>query len=956
MLAALLPLALSDWLSQTAVSQLAEGLDLQHRVATTRQVSRQVLDRLLAGQSLLSALPDTPPGGADARLPGLHGEHAVFAQVVHLGADGHVAWPAAPGDAGDAHRPAFAAMAEAGRQWLLGTTHPTGLLMPTRPVSSAGAPDAPADPLATSQPPAASPTPVWLAVRTATGSAWLAEFKVEHLWGPVLDAGHDGAWRVARSTTGGNGGHGGEVGPAAPALFTHRAGDYPVEWALPAQGALDGAAIDTEARLFLGGQFFADDWRFVQRSPRPAVQWKGMPLGTWLGGVALATLLGIAWLSRWQIRRALDPLDRLTESTRQPAAGATDARVDVQRDDEIGTLATAFNHMAERLASQFDALAGLTMIDRQILKGAPIDDLATLVLHRLGADVAPAQACIAWLDDGDRLHRAWLDHPPGATAPVRMSDVIALNGQALAAFLALGDHAEVTPAPGSDRAWWPDHLARQHPQRLALPMAPTGRTAAVITLGSLQPLDAESARRARELRDRLSVALATRARENELVHLAHHDSLTGLVNRHGLHQQLDAWLGATVPRLAVLFIDLDHFKDVNDSRGHATGDELLCEASRRLLACAPAGALVARQGGDEFAIVLPGADQANAQAVARAAVQAMAQPFVLRASEHPLSASIGIALCPQDGTQRADLLRRADVALYAAKNEGRGRARLFSPELDEVAQHRVRLLAEMRQALERGEFILHYQPRVLASDRSIRTAEALVRWQHPQRGFLLPGAFIGLAESSGLIDAIGLSVLEQTCAQLARWRERGLVMDRVSVNVSPQQLQSGRLPDAVRDLLDRHRLPGKMLELEVTESLLVGDTHQASAQLARLRAWGITVALDDFGTGYSSMATLRQLPIDVMKVDRSFVTDVCDDQGAQAVASAIIALAQARKLHLVAEGVETTAQATLLGRMGCDELQGFLFSRAVPAEQFERLPGTLKVAPAAREVDQTAVS
>ena len=207
----------------------------------------------------------------------------------------------------------------------------------------------------------------------------------------------------------------------------------------------------------------------------------------------------------------------------------------------------------------------------------------------------------------------------------------------------------------------------------------------------------------------------------------------------------------------------------------------------------------------------------------------------------------------------------------------------------------------------------------------------------------MPGAFIGLAESSGLIDAIGSLVLEGTCRQLARWLREGLVMDRVSVNVSPQQLNSGRLPAQVRSLLDRHGLPGRMLELEVTESLLVGDSGGAAAQLAQMREWGVTIALDDFGTGYSSMSTLRQLPIDVMKVDRSFVIDVCEDKGALAVTSAIVALARAMSLHLVAEGVETEAQATLLGRLGCDELQGFLYSRALPAAQFERLPGLQRV-------------
>lgn len=936
-LAALLPLALSDGLSQVAVTQLAQKLDLQRREQTTRQVSRQVYDRLLAGRTLIGSLPTTLAGVEAARPGSLVGEGQVFRQLVALGPDGRLAWTDGAASA-VLPPPALPPSPANGRE--ADPAPPVQLL----PVAVPGAP------------------PQWWLVQSP-GSAlrWMAELAPSHLWAPVVEAGDDGAWLVRDA--------------AGTAVFTTRGGDYPPAWPLPEAGAAPPESVDTRARLFLAGAFHAGDWQFVQRSPRPVVHWQGMPLGAWLAGVALATLLAIAWLARWQIRRALAPLEDLNAGTQRLAAGDDRTRVAVVRNDEIGRLAEAFNHMAERIEAQFDALAGLTAIDRQILQGAPIEALVEQVLLRLRSDCEGTPACIVWLDGPTRLRRAWLEAPAHADDGALLTDGLALDEPGRAAFerLARGqDAAEPSPAaPGTavSRAASPQHVAghalgawlppawRGQPLT-ALPLGTGAGPAALVVLRLAAPAPAAVLQRARDLRDRLGVALAAREREAELIHRARHDSLTGLLNRYGLQLQLDAACAGEAPHFALCLIDLDHFKDVNDSRGHAAGDALLGEASRRLQAVAPAGAVVARQGGDEFAVLLPGADGARAQAFGSAAVEALARPFALDDGEHTLGASIGIALHPASGPEPTEplqpaalpeeLMRRADIALYAAKAEGRGRHRLFEPTLDLLARDRVQRIAELRRGIAAGEFVVHYQPRVAARDGRIRSAEALVRWQHPVHGLLFPGAFIALAESAGLIEALGSAVLATTCAQLAAWRARGLTIDRVSVNVSPQQLASGRLPGEVRRLLDQHRLPGRMLELEVTESLLVGDARSATAQLTELRQWGVTVALDDFGTGYSSMATLRQLPIDVMKVDRAFVTDVCEDQGARAVTSAIIALARTMQLHLVAEGIERDDQAAMLGGMGCDELQGFLFSRALPAEAFERLPGLAWAAPQAQ--------
>jgi diguanylate cyclase (GGDEF)-like protein len=478
----------------------------------------------------------------------------------------------------------------------------------------------------------------------------------------------------------------------------------------------------------------------------------------------------------------------------------------------------------------------------------------------------------------------------------------------------------------------------------------TLRPLELLTAGTRRIAQGEASTRVEVRRDDELGELATafnematqlQAREQELVRRAVHDDLTGLTNRYGLHQALDRLLerrrGAAGP--AVLFIDLDGFKDVNDRHGHAVGDRVLQLAADRLRAIAGDGMLLARKGGDEFVVVVPDGDAALVCEIAARIVAALAAPFRLPGAEHACGASVGIALCPAHGDRREELMRCADIALYQSKNTGRGRFTLFDPALDAALRERAELHEALRGALERDEFVLHYQPRLGALDGRIGSAEALVRWERPGHGLVLPGVFIELAESSGLIVQIGQRVLDRALAQVARWRAEGLGLERVSVNVSPRQLAAGDFVERVRRSLQRHGVDGRWVELEVTESLLSGDVASVRAQLQQLRALGVSVAMDDFGTGYSSMSLLRTLPIDVMKIDRAFVCDLETDPNAVAIARTIVTLGQSLSLTLVAEGIETPGQAALLRAMGCHELQGFLFCKAVPPEDFAALPG-----------------
>lgn len=428
---------------------------------------------------------------------------------------------------------------------------------------------------------------------------------------------------------------------------------------------------------------------------------------------------------------------------------------------------------------------------------------------------------------------------------------------------------------------------------------------------------------------------AIKRTEAQAQSLALHDPLTGLPNRSHVMQRfaqaVDRIRGAG-HEAALMFIDLDHFKDVNDTRGHDTGDALLCQVAQRLLGAVPPAALVARLGGDEFVVMVPGAAAAEAMALADRVCAQLKEPFSVADAAVVVGASAGIAVAPGHGRSRQELTRRADIALYTAKAQ-RGSVCLFDESQDRATAERAAWVAELREAIARRCFKLHYQPRVSAADGRMVSVEALVRWQHPRHGLVPPDRFIAIAEHAGLMGELGALVLDEACLQMAAWRLAGVPVRKVSVNVSMQQLVTGRLPQEVRETLARHAVPPQALELEVTESLLADDADSAQDQLRQLRALGIEIALDDFGTGYSAMSQLRRLPIDVMKIDRSFVVDLGSDDGALAIARAIVALAGALGLRVVAEGVETAEHARRLRELGCDELQGYHFARPLPADE-----------------------
>jgi diguanylate cyclase (GGDEF)-like protein len=442
--------------------------------------------------------------------------------------------------------------------------------------------------------------------------------------------------------------------------------------------------------------------------------------------------------------------------------------------------------------------------------------------------------------------------------------------------------------------------------------------------------------------------------EEQIRRLAYYDTLTGLPNRLLFMQQLQTALGYAErhgQKVALMFVDLDNFKRVNDTMGHGAGDELLQAVSARLVnsirvldsvsrisALDGDGPSIARLGGDEFTVMVSevgGADEAAV--VARRLVDALAQPLTVQGTELFVGGSVGIALYPDDGADIQTLLKNADTAMYRAKESRKGSFHFYDPSMTERAMQRLATETLLRHAIEREELRLMFQPRVDLKTQRIVGAEALLRWQHPERGLVGPEEFIGLAEECGLIVAIGEWVLSAACKQLARWRDAGQRPIPVAINLAASHLREPMLPASVAHALAFHGLPATLLEIEVTESVMLSDPEASIRNAVALSEFGVRLAIDDFGTGYSSLNYLKRLPVSCLKVDQSFIREMTVDASSAGIVTAIIAMAHTLDLTVVAEGVEHEAQLIALRARGCDQFQGFLFSRALPAPEFAAL-------------------
>jgi diguanylate cyclase (GGDEF)-like protein len=714
----------------------------------------------------------------------------------------------------------------------------------------------------------------------------------------------------------------------------------------------DGEPLRAAAwTLFIESRFAGEDWVILAIQPeryalRPVQSFRAafVPVGV------LALLLVIL-VSTNQIRRILTPLQQLLAGTFRMGRQDFYPRVEVESRDEFGQLAGAFNDMADRLGLQFRMFAAFAEIDRTLLTTLDLSDVS-----------ATATRCIQEIAGVDIVSIALIE--PGTSDRLRLYSVAGMDAATWAGAefrCNSGPFAAIQPLQWTAEPPLPPPLVallrNAGAREFALLPVARGNVAsgvAVLAHSAARPIAIEQAAQIGGVVDRIAIALEAVVRDRKLYEQAHFDALTGLPNRYHLLSLLAQSLARAQRQgvqVAVLFVDLDNFKRTNDTLGHAAGDALLQAAALRIRGALREGDLVARLGGDEFTVVLDQlGDPRAVGAIARKVIEVLSHPFPLQGQDMYVGASIGIAVYPSDGATAEDLLKQADTAMYRAKALGRGGVAFFEDKMNAEASERARVDRELRLALQRDEFVLHYQPQLNLRTGRPEGVEALVRWQHPERGLLAPGAFIEVAEENGLIDAIGGWVLDRACSQMAQWRSDGLVIQHMAVNVSARQLLRPDFFTRVQVALGHNALEPEAVVLEVTESLFADAG--AVEVLKRLQRLGVGIAVDDFGTGYSSFAYLRTLPISILKIDRTFIVDVATNAAAATIVAAIIKMAQALHKEVVAEGVEDADQIAFLQRAGCDHLQGYAISRPVDAGALERFVHAAGSPPAAAGLAQ----
>lgn len=711
-----------------------------------------------------------------------------------------------------------------------------------------------------------------------------------------------------------------------------------------------GASVATWWSLPETRRFRLPPWRVLLSEPRSEVLApmaafsRTFPLFLALA-LFVVLILGIS-----QIRKSLVPLAELRLGTRRIAGRDFGSPVKVTSGDELEELAGSFNAMTLQLGRQFSALKTAAEIDRAVLSSVDSASIVQTVLDRV-PEIFPCDGLsITLIEPGSSSIGTTWSALPGEARHARTATILGPN-----------DLKETRRSPerlvyGTGPFTIPDYLTHfrrpgQESVVEAYPLGYGGELLGVLALrrqaGAVQEDDTTQVRR---LADQVAVALSNARMVHQVRFLAFYDSLTRLPNRVLYRERLAQALvraERTHKLVAVCFLDLDHFSRINDTLGHDLGDVLLKEVAARLVACSRSGdsvaragedtvAEVSRLGGDEFTVILPDiSDPQDAVRVARRLLETFKQPLRLGTQEVFVTASVGVAIYPFDGTDTEELLKSADVAMYHAKEQGRNTYQMYSASMNAEAMARMQLEGQLRKAVESGEFTIWYQPIVDLRTLKPTGAEALVRWAHPERGLVSPGEFISLCEECGLIVPLGEWILRSVCTQARTWEDAGLGPIGISVNLSARQLRHDGIVDTVRRTLMETGLKPRYLTLELTESMLMEPTGVAGRTIRELADLGISLAIDDFGTGYSSLSYLKNFPVSTLKIDRSFIANVTSDPGDAAITTAIIALAGAMGLDVVAEGVEGQAQSDFLRAKGCHRAQGYLYGKPGPVGEFE---------------------
>lgn len=697
--------------------------------------------------------------------------------------------------------------------------------------------------------------------------------------------------------------------------------------------------------LFLRPDFLTPHWTVVVSEPEADVLAESNQFHRIFPPVIALSLFVVILLSVSQIRRHMVPLERLRDAAEKAAnRDFKNAAVTIDSEDEFEELAGAFNSMTEKLDRQFNVLSAMAEIDRSILSALDADYIIETLLRRMPEVIPCDFVFVSVIENSDaptaQLHIA---HPQPSMEPISKSvpltdqdieqlkkgEVISLGpaGQTLPAFL--------TPLGDLGARWF-----------ILFPVLLPDGLAGVIGLGYRESptLDPEDIAQAGELADRTAVALSNAAWGEKLYHHAHYDALTDLPNRLLLKDRLEQALVRAArdgSMVGVLFIDMDRFKKVNDSLGHRIGDRLLVHMAGILATCVRKADTVVRLGGDEFTVIIPDIGEHEEafsviSTIAREIISAFSRPIFIEDQEISTTTSIGIAVYPRDADNFDDILKNADSAMYHAKSLGGNNFQFYSPQLNARTLEQLELENSLRRALERDELQIYYQPQISTRTGQVVGAEALLRWQHPEKGLISPVEFIPLAEETGLIVPIGEWVLRTACAQTMAWRGQGLAGIRIAVNLSARQFSQPNLVNQVEQALADSGLDPGALELEITETTTMYNAEGTVAMLHQLKALGISLSIDDFGTGYSSLNYLKRFPINHLKIDYTFIRPLPEDVESMCIVKAIIAMAHGLNLTVIAEGVETEEQFNLLKQQECDMTQGYYSARPMPPDEFRK--------------------
>lgn len=693
--------------------------------------------------------------------------------------------------------------------------------------------------------------------------------------------------------------------------------------------------------LFLRAEFNEDPWNFeaTRLYTKSTNDFLSFINNDSFISVTTLSLLTVALLSLIQIRKTMVPLEQLIDGTKNIAKGNF-LPVAINDKSEFSDLANAFNKMASDIKRQFETLRSLSTIDQEITSKLNIDQLTDRIINRilqLKPDVMVSIfqiidastdeiQCIVNISDGGKI---------STSRKILSSQEINL--------IKFYEHGHFNDSdPHSQYMHHQVMITLGANQHWVFPILWQGEICAFICIGSKTQLNQKDHDwdEIKDIASRIGIVISAQQREQQLLMQAQYDALTGLPNRILLQDRLNQALEhseRTRDPVWVVFLDLDRFKFVNDSLGHQVGDELLIKMSKRLQAEVRDTDTVARFGGDEFIIILYGdMDENLRMGIVNRLVDCIAIPIRINNQELNITCSLGISVYPNDGTSAGDLIKYADIAMYRAKELGKNNFQFFTKAMNEKVAKRVHMENLLRKALNQNELSVYYQPKLDLNSMQIVGMEALIRWNNTELGFVSPLQFIALAEETGLIVGIGEWVMRTACEQAAKWTSAGFGNILMSVNVSARQFKQNNLISTIQTILDETGLPAQQLELELTESMIMNEVDVSSALLAKIKSLGVQLSIDDFGTGYSNLTYLKNLPIDTLKIDKTFIDDIVMHTDKAPIVDTIIALTKNLNLKVIAEGVETSEQVTYLKNHGCNQIQGYYFSKPECAELIEK--------------------